>query len=117
MEIKMKNIEFELDYEQIEITPELSVELKLPIPSGKYYLTGMIDVGYEYEADDLYFYFNGLVADVLTENGDDIDKIIIVDRNKISKAARDVFENILKKINGKTDRIYDRIYCEEVEGW
>ena len=113
----MKNIEYQIEECALEITPELSVELKLPIPSGKYYLNGILDIGYAYEADDIYFYFNGITAEVLTEDGDDVDKIIVSNPAKLSKAARAVFDNLLKEINGKYDAIYDRIYCEEIEAW
>lgn len=107
-----KYLEYRVEYEPIEINAEASVELKLPIPSGTYYLNGIVEIGYEELDDDYDYWLTGISADICTEDGDDIVKLVIPEPKKLSDVTKKIFSNFLEQIE-----VQDRIYCEEIESW
>lgn len=100
MEMTMYNfLDCEIEEIQVEITAEATVELKLEIPSGKYYLNGSVGICYE-EMDDQYDYWlTGIYADVITEEGDDIAKVSVLKFSQLSDATKDIFKHILDQID------------------
>lgn len=107
-----KTIEYEIEDAALDINAEATVDLKLEIPSGIYFLKGKIDIAYEELDDDYDYWLDGIVADVITEDGDDIAKIVVTDPKKLSKATKALFQSFLEKLE-----VQDRIYCEEIEAW
>lgn len=92
-------LDCEIEEIEVDITAEATVELKLDIPSGKYFLNGSVTVCYE--DHDYYndYWLKCIYADVITEDGDDIAKISIDTLSKLSDATKDVFKDILSRID------------------
>lgn len=105
-------IEYKIEDAVLNLDADATVDLKLEIPSGTYFLKGKIDIAYQHLDDDYDYWLDGIVADVITEDGDDVAKIVVTNPSKLSKATKDLFQKFLEQLE-----VQDRIYCEELESW